>query len=36
MIWMMSCLSKDYPRGFYLNASTAQALPNDAVKEDSP
>ena len=30
------CLSKDYPRGFYLNASTAQALPNDAVKEDSP
>ncbi len=31
-----SCLSKDHPRGFYLNASTAQALPNDAVKEDSP
>lgn len=30
------CLSKDYPRGFYLNASSAQALPNDAVKEDSP
>jgi len=31
-----SCLSKDHPRGFYLNASSAQVMPSSAVKEDSP
>ena len=31
-----SCLSKDYPRGFYLNASSAQVMPSSDINEDSP